>query len=293
MALTQVEYQFKVPGFNGGAHIGAAFGRKLVGSVAGNALHPRIFHHTDDRRGTLNGPSLVRWGGGRKMIRLIGLGPLGIDDVDRAVWTIHAALSERFGPVSVGRRDSRCCLRFAEKPSAFIASNMVVASKPRDFEVLILDADEASRREIVLKALVSGLRKQYKGLHDAYGETFGDEMGDLDWRMLDIKLLGVGPLRMVRGGSYGDRVFHYTTCDVAFSASMDLSGQWNGGLVTSAGFGNTWYAQLPRQCPSWGDYLEHFRGRADDMTMLAQVAMRSRQRRARPGSRSSAEDIAS
>ena len=282
MPIPQVEYQFLIPGFDGSPHIGASLGRKLVGSVAGSAVNPRLFNHNEARTGTVNSPSLVRWGGGNRMIRLIGLGPLGIADVDEAVWPIHAALSKRFGAVSVTRRDSKCALSFAEKVSVFVAANMVVASKPKAFERLVLESDEAARRDLALTALKSGLRKQYDALIESYGDAFGDPMQDLDWQMLGIKVLGVGPLRMVRGGAYGDRVFHYTTCDIAFSASMALAGQWNAGLVTSPGYGNTWYCQLPPQCASWQEYLQERRGRADDMAKLIEVAHRSRQRRALP-----------
>ncbi len=107
--LEQVAIEYRVPRLSE-ARISGSAARHLISRLAGNDLHPRIFHHGDDRVSTLKSPSLVRWSGGAKRFRLIGIGPLGIEDVSATVPILTNVLFKHYGGAAIDMIRTTCSL---------------------------------------------------------------------------------------------------------------------------------------------------------------------------------------
>ncbi|WP_273456999.1 hypothetical protein [Nevskia ramosa] len=254
--LKQVAIEFRLPRYPEPRFSGSS-ARHLVSLIAGNEVHPRLFHHGDDRVSTLKSPSLIRWSGGRQSFRINGIGPLGIEDVVDAMPIIANALMARHGEVGIRRIESECSLVHSAEPSFYIASNLVLARDARAFQKVALDMTDADRIALAERIVSRSIRRQYDYLVETYGDAFGDELNDFDWKHFSIKPLAVGPL-VPRRTSHGGVV--YTVADFAFQAHFNIKGAWGAGHAVNPGLGQIWFAQLPSVCENWRDYLHNSRG---------------------------------
>ena len=254
--LEQTAIEFRLPRYPEPRFSGSS-ARHLISLLAGNEVHPRLFHHADDRVSTLKSPSLIRWSGGQRSFRVTGIGPLGAADVIEAAPIIANTLMKQHGEVGIRRIESECSLDHSPEPAFYIASNLVLARDARAFQKIALDMSEADRMGLAQTIVTRSVRRQYDYLVDTYGDDFGDALDDFDWQHLSIKPLAVGPL-VPRRTRHGGTV--YTVADFAFQSHFRIKGAWAAGHGVNPGLGQIWFAQLPSVCESWRDYLQNGRG---------------------------------
>lgn len=296
MPINQIEIKFTIPSLDV-EWVGGPLARKIVGAAAGDILNPRLFNHAESKAGTLSSMSLIRFGGGRRCIRILGIGSLGIADVEEAAVPLFRNLVAKYGIVQYDRRSAVCALAPSDRPKTYLASNIAVSGRPRDFQKLFLDCDAEGRRGAVLNTLRAGFHRQSQLLSELYGDEFESPASSLDdWNHLIEGLVAVGPFAPQKMTT-GNRPIYYTIVDAVFYGHFDLKGAWHVGRSTNAGLGHVWHApNVPHDASrsaaeNWQTYLNTGRGKTTTLEGMIESARATRERyRQRPPTESTARE---
>lgn len=192
-------------------------------------LPDALFGHGPDR----NARSLVRWGGGRGTIRMLGLGPEG-----------RALLLENFGPVAdtlrriYGRTvrmqllDHIAGLGLIDdgRVRSYVVRSMVVATQ--DAHKAFYDtASDEQRAEFIAKKIRTGIEMQAHRL----GIAGPDGQGLPRYIITNVQSPSFAPVRakIIAGNSR----WAFVVSTVTFYSNLRIDGPWAVGGITSKGYG--------------------------------------------------------
>lgn len=231
---TQLETLFFTDPEEGRSHWQGPDARARLSHLAGDRLPLALFHKNADAS-SKQSRALVRWAGGRRCFRLIGVGDAAVDAVQAGSLVAARTLMSDRTPVRIELRQSKVGIAIQAFPSQARVVRMVVAKSTSDVDHFWNRLDDDGRRGVIAERVARGIGSQIETLQNL-GE--GDDLPEPDQilpRLLNIKVLSISDPateKVRRGGN-----LHVDVIDANIEINAQLSGHWNTGWMGHLGYG--------------------------------------------------------
>lgn len=204
-------------------HFLAALDEQYADRQSGR-LPPAFFCYDEQGKPLQTAMPYVRFGFGKRVLRITGIGEVGVALVEENAISVLDLVSRHFQrPLPVRLEYTRVGLRTGEKMFSYAVHGMAVTLDAKRYK-RFMALDEDGKRRFLTEKILSGLQRQCKHL-------------DIDWSSIDFSLGDLTKPLPVRIKKESTKSFALVYPRILFYSNAQFDGSWSVGHLTSRGHG--------------------------------------------------------